>query len=340
MVDEVQIGLRDGTPTSKLLKIVHDMPAELTELYKRTYDRIEEEYRNEGFAMMMVVLASPTKITLQMLMECVDDGFGYLMDPRAHDVTLEDSDRAREKVTESSMRRRLESRTGGLLELQPGKESTTEETIPNNSTSSGRPQGFDDEVQSMSKQVPFVEEASNVQFIHQTTREFAVSHFHQEDPVHLQSMALLPQGISVGHAFLLLRISSIRSGDRLDQLYQDSNVLHIAKSLDLTVGTRNQEVSPKTGVFEPKKGQWESVVRLLKSQIYQWFNRCFSLLCKLGLQDTACLARLLACGETDGSWPFEWYYSERMLEALPSAVSSNRRHEAAVNAMAIIANIE
>ena len=337
MVDEIQIGLRDGTPTSKLLAIVHDMPAELTELYERAYDRIEEGYRNEGFAMMMVVLASPTRITLQMLMECVDGGFERLMDPHAHDVTLEASDRAREKASESSMRRRLQSRTGGLLELQPGKESTTEETIPNDPTLSARPQGLEDEVPSMSKQVSFVdvEEAPNVQFIHQTTREFAISHFHQEDSVHLRSMALLPQGISVGHAFLLLRISSIRSGERLVQLYQDLNVLQIAKSLDFTVGTRRQEVSPKTGVFEPKQGQWESVVRLLKSQIYQWFKRCFSLLCELGRQDRACLARLLAYSVEDESWPFECYYSERN-----SATSSNDWLEAGASAMAIIANIE
>lgn len=167
VVDEFSRDLRDGTPVATLQQIVRSLPepGELDELYVRTFTRIDRRYQNEGFVMMMIVLSSPQHFTVVDFIDCLSaPEYDNLQSPAAPPL-----------ATTSELRRRLQSRSGGLL----GVGGQANEALPRT-----------------------LNETNNiyiVQFIHQMAREFALRFFEYD----IEGASQELQGGTVGYAFFI-----------------------------------------------------------------------------------------------------------------------------------------
>lgn len=147
VVSEISQGLRDGTSFGELDTLISRMPEELKMLYARTIDRIDTEYRFEGDCIFKLVACSQAPLKAVQLFEMIkdyygndpaqDDQIGEWRDPHNPDEGIHTA------ADQQSLRRRLESRTGGLVEIAGSLSDVWSE--------------------------------NTVQFIHQTVREFAAS---------------------------------------------------------------------------------------------------------------------------------------------------------------------
>ena len=126
VVDLLVKGIQDGTPYRTLEEKVNKVPQELKDLYADTLRRIEPEYSLEAFIMLQTILCSLEPLPLKVLMFISDINtrlpeteplpIGYAWHPG--DLNEQST---------SSLKSRLASRSGGLLEVvqtdQPVSES-------------------------------------------------------------------------------------------------------------------------------------------------------------------------------------------------------------------------
>ena len=145
VVDMLAKGLQDGTPHRTLEEKVNTIPRELKDLYADTLRRIEPEYSLEAFIMLQTTLCSFEPLPLKVLMAISDLNVAYCEGSSTYKAaeTLASGD-GMEQPT-SSHKRRLVSRSGGLLEVLERDQS-----VPDSD-------GF------------------VVQFIHQTVKEYVQS---------------------------------------------------------------------------------------------------------------------------------------------------------------------
>lgn len=160
VVDLLSKGLRDGTPLLTLEEQVNGMPQELKDLYADTLRRIEKDYAPEAYIMLQMVVCSLNPLPLDTLMGCLEVSclLEKIEGPLAPAITLTITE---ESIT--SMKSRLVSRSGGLLEviLTSDLEATV---FPNDSSPA---LDAEDRADDRSGLV--------VQFIHQTVKEYVQS---------------------------------------------------------------------------------------------------------------------------------------------------------------------
>jgi hypothetical protein len=101
VVDELVKGIRDGTALSLLEEKVSKMPEELGDLYRHTLERIEPDYVEEAYIMLQITLCSLSPLPIETFMKCVS----FSRWKKIHDAS------------EEEMIRQLTSRSGGLLEV-------------------------------------------------------------------------------------------------------------------------------------------------------------------------------------------------------------------------------
>ena len=109
VVDMLAKGIQHGTPHRTLEEKVNKIPRELRDLYADTLRRIEPEYAVETFIMLHTTLCSFEPLPLKVFMEILDLNFGDC------DVSSVASFEMEQPT--SSLKSRLASRSGGLLEV-------------------------------------------------------------------------------------------------------------------------------------------------------------------------------------------------------------------------------
>ncbi|KAL8959286.1 MAG: hypothetical protein Q9193_003826 [Seirophora villosa] len=110
VLDRITQEIIDGTPFSILQEIVSQLPSELGELYRLTVKRIQSRYHPEAWIMFQTVLCSLKPLLLENLIMIVE----LNLLPVQHDP----SNFSEEHLMEEQGRR-LNSRSGGLLEILP-----------------------------------------------------------------------------------------------------------------------------------------------------------------------------------------------------------------------------
>ena len=70
VLDELAIGIRDGTPIAALQEKVSAMPQELRDLYAYTLKRINPEYAQEAYVMLQIALYSISPLSLDTFFDC------------------------------------------------------------------------------------------------------------------------------------------------------------------------------------------------------------------------------------------------------------------------------
>ena len=113
VVDVVAKGIRDGTRYSVLETVVDRMPSELKDLYEDTLRRVEPDYTTESYIMLHMVYSSLVPLPLDTFMASLDVNLTANVDfnPFGPEET------AAEYIAAS--KKRLTSRSGGLLEIVP-----------------------------------------------------------------------------------------------------------------------------------------------------------------------------------------------------------------------------
>lgn len=101
VVEELLEAITDGSSITQLRRILSTIPAELGELYQRIIQKRKPAYIKEAYIMFQLVLHAFGPLSLESLMAATDVAMGEQWD----------------RASEESMRRRLLSRCGGLLEL-------------------------------------------------------------------------------------------------------------------------------------------------------------------------------------------------------------------------------
>ncbi|KAL9607699.1 MAG: hypothetical protein Q9167_007408, partial [Letrouitia subvulpina] len=178
VVDQLVIGVRDGTTFFALMDEVEKIPPELEDLYRHTLRRIEPKYSSETFIMLEIILCSLKPLDLTTFIECVNHVLARCVLPqrlpKLHDMEWLRNDSFASKVL------RLASRSGGLLENVPVVSSTTIHAEP-------------PEIQ--------------VQFIHQTAKEF-IEKSRLDLGLRDWNQELSKVAIKTGHEFLLIACGS------------------------------------------------------------------------------------------------------------------------------------
>ena len=244
VVGELQRGFRDGTAASDLYKVIDAMPGELNDLYERAYERIENDYRVEGFAMMMLVLCCPEPFSPEELICCIDVSTGFL-DNRTFGMFPE-------RVSTTAAQRRLQSRSGGLLETNP--------------------------------------RTTLVQFLHQTTHLLKKYFGVLCDPKWSSLEANRCEnghgqdcGIIVGHAFLLCWACVGVDSKVIPQIYgtypvsvlKKMRVTEIAKKLDSFIDF-DAILEQDHLHWSPikKTGEWQALCNEIQATSHMWLTNC------------------------------------------------------------------
>ena len=172
VVDLLSKGIRDGTPYAILEEQISEMPPELKDLYAATLRRVEPRYSEESYIMLQITLKSLEPLTLRTFMIVANSNIPPLA------KNLQDFNLLGE-VDIALYKSRLESRSGGLLELSWSASRNSEQ--------------------------PYGPLQPVVQFIHQTVKEFIQS------PQQLGLVGLPPRIMTQDGNFFLLRSFSSRT---------------------------------------------------------------------------------------------------------------------------------
>ena len=161
VVDQLIKDIRDGTPFLVLEDLITKMPQELKDLYAHTLRRIDSEYCAETYIMLQTALCSLSPLQLPFFMKSASHNLGQ---PIIEDATFD------------SQLRRLESRSGGLLEaVYPDTELVSDEPKPLEELDDRNELALED-AQLVSRTASVVE--CRVQFIHQTVKEYVRDYQH------------------------------------------------------------------------------------------------------------------------------------------------------------------
>ncbi|KAI4173239.1 MAG: hypothetical protein LQ348_006624 [Seirophora lacunosa] len=135
VLDRVAQDIIDGTPFSILQEIVSQLPLELGELYRLTVKRIQSRYHPEAWIMFQTVLCSLKPLLLENLIMVVESN----LLPVQHDPS-----KFSEEHSIEEQGRRLNSRSGGLLEILPRSNHVQfiHQTVKDSLTASGLSLGF------------------------------------------------------------------------------------------------------------------------------------------------------------------------------------------------------
>ncbi|KAL9597451.1 MAG: hypothetical protein Q9219_005143 [cf. Caloplaca sp. 3 TL-2023] len=147
VVDQVTQEIIDGTPFSTLRQKVSELPSELGDLYRLTIQRIKPQYHVEAWIMFQGVLCALKPLSLQTLVCLVDQNVSPGM------VHAEDDG----SVSTQAHLRRLNSRSGGLLEAVPLT------NVSNHGTGHESDQSLKDKLIGSAD--------CHVQFVHQTVKD-------------------------------------------------------------------------------------------------------------------------------------------------------------------------
>lgn len=110
-------GLRDGDSISDLQKRISLLPSDLEELFKKILDRLDPYYFEQASKLFqMMPAAAPRSLTV-LCISFADDDLGAALRARTQPLTSGELDSRAESV-----RRRLNSRSKGLLEATPTKD--------------------------------------------------------------------------------------------------------------------------------------------------------------------------------------------------------------------------
>ncbi|KAI4115486.1 MAG: hypothetical protein LQ345_003915, partial [Seirophora villosa] len=135
VLDRVAQEIIDGTPFSILQEIVSQLPMELGELYRLTVKRIQSRYHPEAWIMFQTVLCSLKPLLLENLITVVESNLPLVQ----HDPSNFSEEHPMEEQG-----RRLNSRSGGLLEILPRSNHVQfiHQTVKDSLTASGLSLGF------------------------------------------------------------------------------------------------------------------------------------------------------------------------------------------------------
>jgi hypothetical protein len=250
VVDGLAKGLRDGAPLSALEEQVSEMPDELKDLYTQTLRRIEPQYAMESYIMLQISLCAVTPLRLETFLDCTT----HAMEKPV----------SKTMASSEEMRRRLNSRSGGLLEV-----ISSIETVKDDSQYS-----LQDDNDFREEQETALSEASDklsmlpgsggqspeglvayVQFIHQTVKEFVQA---RSDNMGLR-ISNLPH---CGYYYLL------SAGADIDNTWADDIALDVFEYAMLTESrTPQDQFSSAYGklVLSRKEGPRLNSVRLSRT---------------------------------------------------------------------------
>ena len=195
-VDALAKGIRDGTSSWALNEIVQNLPQELEDLYRYTLERIDPEYSSEALIMLQTTLCALTPLSVDTLMNIVDCNL-HSVKPGV--VELKNPPNR----PPSSQRRRLVSRSGGLLEVAIASKAKSPSYQDIKSALIEREEDSERAAEEGVEEV--------VQFIHQTAKDF-VQRFSPDLglPVDTdQKLHWIRQ--RSGHEFLL-KVCSLQNG--------------------------------------------------------------------------------------------------------------------------------
>ncbi|KAI4159714.1 MAG: hypothetical protein LQ342_006329 [Letrouitia transgressa] len=178
VVDQLVIGVRDGTTFSALMVELEKTPPELEELYRHILRRIDPKYSSETFIMLQIILCSLVPLDLTTFVECVDYVLAWYFPhqrvPNAYSMELLGKDSFASKLL------RLASCSGGLLEIVSEVSTTITDTKS---------------------------QKDRVQFIHQSAKEF-IAESRLDLSLRDWNQELNSVAIKTGHEFLLITCGS------------------------------------------------------------------------------------------------------------------------------------
>ncbi|KAL9016862.1 MAG: hypothetical protein Q9185_005812 [Variospora sp. 1 TL-2023] len=136
VLDRIVQEIIDGTPFPTLQHLVSQLPSELGELYRWTVQRIRSGYHAETWIMFQTILCALRPLLLEDLIMIVELNF----EPTQKDPLYVFGDRS----SKENQLRRLNSRSGGLLEALPrsGHVQFIHQTVKDTITQSGVDLGF------------------------------------------------------------------------------------------------------------------------------------------------------------------------------------------------------
>jgi hypothetical protein len=103
----------DGASVAELMEIVSEMPAELEDYYERIIQQIPQRCRPESYAMFEILLRSAHRLDLSSFMSAIDCAFCETI----QSVVSKLRHRPPSNATSDDLLRRLQSRSGGLVEV-------------------------------------------------------------------------------------------------------------------------------------------------------------------------------------------------------------------------------
>jgi len=118
-LERIQTALRDGATIAELKETVDDIPDELGGLFALLLGNINPRYAAETNTMLAIVLSAQRPLTLTEFRYATALSAG--LDTLSHDILKSSPSFVHDDAT---MRRRIRSRCGGLLEAKPVKEAS------------------------------------------------------------------------------------------------------------------------------------------------------------------------------------------------------------------------
>lgn len=194
-LERIQTALRDGATVAELQETVNDIPDELGGLFSLLLGNINPKYASETNAMLAIALTAQRPLTLSEFRYAV--ALTSATSPASSHKDLEES---RNIVQDDeTMKRRIKSRCGGLLEIKDLREAATATTGPDVAKST-----------TLGHQV--------VQFMHQSVRDSLLAARDEHRSLVTEGHSMLAracvQYLSYKETHELA--SQLRSGSRLD----------------------------------------------------------------------------------------------------------------------------
>jgi len=133
VVEDLRKAIRDGASLRRLRRIVDDIPGDLDQYFKRILFSVEPDHRYEGSAILQTMLFATTNSDIQWPTRSLDlayldeEDVDFAMQPGTSFEVTNPFDGTLDYSTEL-MRRRLNSRCMGLVEVSPAPEHQFAET--------------------------------------------------------------------------------------------------------------------------------------------------------------------------------------------------------------------
>lgn len=118
VVSSLQEGLRDGDTMQDLLARIASLPSDLEALFRKILDRLETSYFAQASVLFQLMAAAAPRPLSVLSFAFAEDGFD-----KAMVAEIKPPNRGQLNSKAESIRRRLNSRSKGLLEATPMRQS-------------------------------------------------------------------------------------------------------------------------------------------------------------------------------------------------------------------------